>query len=109
MGFENLLNNTCSILAPTYSTDAYNARVETFSVSASNVPCRLQYGEANELIDDEKKVVSGHKLWIGPNATIREDCRVTVGAKTFEVKSVNDFPGGTSHHIQCNLKQIETL
>lgn len=109
MGLENLLNQSCSILAPTYTADAYNAQVETFSVAASAVPCRLQYGEAKEMIGDEIKVVSGHNLWMSPGATIREDYRVTVGNKTFEVKSVNDVPGGTSHHIQCALKQIETI
>lgn len=107
MSFIGLLNTTCSSVRPAASGQSASGRQRaTNSAVLTSEPCRLQSRGGKELIGDRETAIEDLVLFVRASADILEDDIVTVNAKNYEVKLVQDG-GGAGHHWECVVKLVK--
>lgn len=108
MSFLGLLNTTCSTQRSSNSRTALG-KEKNYSANLSNVPCRIQQSNGDELAtetDNLQSLVAQHKLWFPIGTDLVTTDRVTVGGTTYEVTDVDADVAGAGHHAAAILLEV---
>ncbi len=98
MGFTNLLKDTFTPVTLGYTDDGVGGQVEAWT-SGTAFKGRISILSAAERMDaDKTTVLYSHKLYCDPSVSLTTNGRITLGSRTFEVKTV-ELPSNESTGI----------
>ncbi len=100
-----------TLQSPTFAASAYGQRVPTFPGTSTTIACLIQGLSATEQrgAGQTDKVIATHRGFAEFDSGVAEHKRLVVNSITYEIGPVNGDPGGQGHHIEFELKQIETV
>ena len=106
-----LLTMTGTLQSPTFADSGYNQRVPTFPGTSTTIACLVQglTPEEQRGTGVTDKVISTHKGFAESGSGVAEHKRLVVSGVTYEIGPVNGDPGGQGHHMEFQLKQMETV
>lgn len=88
-----ILAGTCTILRPTYASDAMGAHTISWGTVNADIACRLgraQKSGAAQPSAGQQVYPDGYILDVAHNQDIAENDRVVVGSETYDVVHVED-------------------
>ena len=106
-----LLSMSGTLQSPSLAANGYNQRVSTFPGSTSTIDCLVQGLGATEQrgAGTTDKIISTHKGFAEYGSGVAEHKRIVVNSVTYEIGPVNDDPGGQGHHVEFDLRRMETV
>jgi len=96
---------TVSILTCTASVNAIGTSVKTYATSVSVMGLLAPSSGRDQYTQGKETVFATHRLYIASTGTITEKCKVSVGARTYNVLHVRNV-NSLGHHLQVYLEEI---
>ena len=110
MSVNGLSTTLADIYSVTNSQDAYGAMQETFTLTYSDVPIRVNYLEGRETFIDGKEMnVPVYRIYIPNQIVIKESDIIfdKVHSDTYDILNVYDLD--YTHHQQVDAKLIDMI
>jgi SPP1 family predicted phage head-tail adaptor len=109
VGFDALLNKTCTIERRVASQDATTGQETMAWVTiASGVPCCINtFGGGEKNSSNQKVVDATNKIYFRPGSTYNEKDRITLDGKQYDILLVADASGRT-HHMETWVQLVKT-
>lgn len=112
MSFESLLDKTMTIWrAGSVSVNAFGGRSGTWAIIESDVPCRIQQTNAEEITnvtEGSQSHVAAKRLWYAYGTDLRKADRVKIDDITMEVDTVDTNAAGAGHHCAATLVEVRS-
>lgn len=107
MSITHLCNKKGKIEGIAASADAVGGTVQTVTLIADNVPCRIRQLSAKEIDGLGREMAeSTHRIYCDARDDVTTTCQWTIDEIVYQVTGVNN-PHGLDRHLEVNARLLQ--